>query len=142
MNTPENEQPLFRKEVVDKVSTPEQLEEYLRVTTPGIWIVLFAVLFVLIGLVAWSSVGTLTITEPAWVIVHDGTAQVVADDSDSIEKGLSLDVLGQKSTIALVKSDDYGRTIGVASVALPNGTYEASLVTDEVHPIEFLFESL
>ena len=141
-NTPKNEQPIFRKEVADRVSTPEQLEEYLRVTNPGIWIVLIAVLFILIGLIAWSAVGTLEITEPAWIIVHDGTAQVVADESDTMQKGLTLDVLGQESTIALIKSDDYGRTIGVASVTLPDGTYEGTLVMGEVHPIDFLFDSL
>ena len=142
MSTPKNEQSIFRREVVDKVSTPEQLAEYLRVTTPGIWMVLFAVLFVLVGLIAWSAVGTLELTDPAWIIVNEGTAQVVSDDSDSIEKGMSLKVLGQETTIALVKSDDYGRTIGVASVALPDGTYNGTIVTKSVHPIEFLFESL
>ena len=34
---------IFRKETLERVSSPEQLSDYLRVTNPGIWIVLAAV---------------------------------------------------------------------------------------------------
>ncbi len=31
------EQSLFRKETMDRISSPEDLTDYLKVTNPGIW---------------------------------------------------------------------------------------------------------
>ena len=41
---------LFRKETLDRISSPEQLTDYLRVTNPGIWVVLAAVILLLAGI--------------------------------------------------------------------------------------------
>ena len=35
---------VFRKQTLDRISSPEQLTDYLRVTNPGIWVVLAAVI--------------------------------------------------------------------------------------------------
>ncbi len=37
----------FRKKSLDRISSPEQLTDYLRVTNPGIWIFLAAVVVLL-----------------------------------------------------------------------------------------------
>lgn len=50
------EQPLFKKEDLKRVSSPEQLNDYLHVTTPVTWIVLAAVVLILASLFIWSSV--------------------------------------------------------------------------------------
>lgn len=42
-------QQLFRKKSVDKVSSPEQLNEYIRVANPGVWMVLAAIVILLAG---------------------------------------------------------------------------------------------
>ena len=40
---------LFRKKSLDKVSSPEQLNDYIRVSNPGVWIALTAVIVLLFG---------------------------------------------------------------------------------------------
>ena len=44
----ENESTVFRKMALERISSPEQLTDYLCVTNPGIW-VLLAVAFLLLG---------------------------------------------------------------------------------------------
>ena len=68
---------VFRKKTLERISSPEQLKDYLRVTNPGIWIVLAVVILLLGGLFAWSMIGTLETTAQAKVIVKDKQAQVV-----------------------------------------------------------------
>lgn len=34
---------MFRKEALERISSPEQLTDYLHVTNPGVWAVLVAV---------------------------------------------------------------------------------------------------
>ena len=40
---------IFRKDAVDKLNSPERLDEYLRVTRPSTWLLLGAIAALLIG---------------------------------------------------------------------------------------------
>ena len=52
---------LFRKKNLDKISSPEQLNDYIRVTKPSVWLTLLAVLLLLFGMLAWSILGTVEV---------------------------------------------------------------------------------
>lgn len=54
---------VFRQKNIDKVSSPEQLNDYIRVTTPSVWLVLAALVLLLIGMLAWSVLGTVEATD-------------------------------------------------------------------------------
>ena len=43
----ENEPTVFRKKALERMSSPEQLTDYLCVTNPGIWVLLAAVILLL-----------------------------------------------------------------------------------------------
>ncbi|MBO7348753.1 MAG: hypothetical protein J6U27_02205 [Spirochaetales bacterium] len=58
----QEKQNLFREKVLEKISTPEQLSGYLRVTNPSVWIVLAAILLLLIGLFIWAVNATIETT--------------------------------------------------------------------------------
>ncbi|MBQ6504037.1 MAG: hypothetical protein IJI57_09025 [Flexilinea sp.] len=49
---------IFRQKSIDKVSSPEQLNDYIRVTTPSVWLILLALVILLVGMLAWSIFGT------------------------------------------------------------------------------------
>lgn len=135
------EKTLFRKKTMDRISSPEQLTDYLRVTNPGIWVLLAIVILLLGSLVAWASIGTLETTTEVRVVVEDHTAQVASPGGAELAGGMELRVSDQKVTLASVMADDYGRTIGIAEVALPDGIYDGTVVTERKRPIDFLLES-
>jgi len=41
---------LFRKEAVDKITGPEDLNTYVKVLNPRIWLILIGIIFALIGI--------------------------------------------------------------------------------------------
>ena len=43
--------------------------------------------------------------------------------------------------IASVDYDEYGRATAHAEAELPDGTYEAEVIVEQIHPISFLLES-
>ncbi len=45
---------IFREKSMERVSSPEELNDYIRVTTPSVWIVLIALVVLLVGMLAWS----------------------------------------------------------------------------------------
>lgn len=65
------DQPIFREKSVKQVSSPEELNHYMKVTTPRVWIVLVAIVLVLAGAISWSIFGSVTVTG------EDGSRQEV-----------------------------------------------------------------
>ena len=62
---------IFRQKSIDRVSSPEQLNDYIRVTTPSVWLVLAAIILLLVGMLAWSVLGTVEARNP------DGTTEEI-----------------------------------------------------------------
>ena len=53
---------LFKKSSMDKVSSPEQLQDYVRVANPGLWMVLSAIVILLAGVIVWGFIGKIDTT--------------------------------------------------------------------------------
>ena len=62
---------LFRKKAMDRVSSPEDLNEYIKVITPSVWLLLTAIIILLVGMVVWSIAGSVKVNEA------DGTQRTV-----------------------------------------------------------------
>ena len=138
----QNKARIFRSETLKRISSPEQLTDYLRVTSPGIWIVLAAVLILLAGFFVWMSVGTIETTVEVGVSTQNHNAEVaVKSGNATIEKDMVLRIGDQQTAILSTKTDEYGRTVGTAEVNLTDGMYDGTLVTESIHPIQFLLAS-
>ncbi len=51
---------IFNKQAVERLRSPDDLDRYLRATTPGVWMVLFAVFVLTVGLLAWGVFGSVS----------------------------------------------------------------------------------
>lgn len=123
------------------MSSPEELNDYLKVTNPGVWAVLAAIILLLLGLLAWACVGTLQTKADAKVIIKKDAAAVVVPDPYTVNEGMRVMVESQEYPITSTFVDEYGRTVGMANMALPDGTYEGTVVVEETHAIDFLLQS-
>ena len=133
---------IFRKETLERISSPERLTDYLRVTSPGIWVVLVAIIIMLVGFFVWMSVGIIETTVPVGVSTQNRRATVaIKSDVNTMSKDMTLRVGGKEATILSTSTDNYGRTVGQAEVDLPDGMYDGTLVIESVHPISFLLTS-
>ena len=70
---------LFRKRSLESVSSPERLDEYIKVTHPGIWSVLIAFLAVVVAAVVWFAVGTIPDTLAIRGVIFPGDGTVAAE---------------------------------------------------------------
>ena len=152
---------IFRKKSMERVSSPEQLNDYIRVTSPGIWLVLAAVIALLIGFVVWAVVGKLESKVSAAAVSSEGTVVCYVRDSEiaNVAEGKTVRINGNEYSVASVSVEPIavdesftpytlrigGLTVGewvyVVTVNgdLAAGVYEASIVTDSISPISFLF---
>ncbi|MGE3804430.1 MAG: NHLP bacteriocin system secretion protein [Gemmataceae bacterium] len=79
---------LFRETPLNRLSSPEQLDQLLRVTSPKGWLTLLAVGVSLVALVVWSIVGTIdTNVEGRGLLTLRGDLmEVVADNTGPLER--------------------------------------------------------
>ena len=61
--TTENQQTkkagIFREKSLERISEPEQLHDYIRMTSPSVWLILLAVIVLLAGVMVWGVFGKL-----------------------------------------------------------------------------------
>lgn len=138
--TMEEKKSVFRQKSLERISTPEQLTEYLRVTTPGIWLLLAGVIILLAGLVSWACVGQLETYEKATAVVSEGKITLMMYDArpGTVAKGMPVIVEGTRTSITVVTKDDYGRETAYCNTDLPDGTYDADVIVESISPISFL----
>lgn len=133
-------QSIFRKKTVERISSPDQLTDYLCVTNPGIWVILLAIIFLMAGMLAWAAMGTLETKAPVKVVVENHRASVIPMSASNLEEGMTLSALSEKTVIASTSKDEYDRVCGLAEINLPDGTYDGQVVVERIHPISFLME--
>ena len=92
---------LFRKTSLDRLNSPENLNEYIKVANPGMWVALVAIIVVLIGGLVWCALAELKSTCKAVVIVSDGeaTCYVLDEDASSVKPGMELMINGEEYTL-------------------------------------------
>ncbi len=152
---------LFRQKSLDKVSSPEQMNDYIRVTSPSVWLVLGAVAALLAGLIIWAALGRLATTVSAAAVAGPDGAVVCyieEDDLNAVRLGQTVHIGGEDHTLADVASmpvevdgsfDAYALHVGGLEAGqwvypaqldapLAEGVYEAEIVVDGVSPISFL----
>ncbi len=52
---------IFREKSMKQVNQPEDLDDYIRVTTPSVWVVLIATALVLVAILGWMIFGTVEV---------------------------------------------------------------------------------
>ena len=67
-----NKQSLFREKSIERIESPEKLNDYLKVTSPGVWLVLITVIVILAGVCIWGVFGRIQATAPAAVVSENG----------------------------------------------------------------------
>ena len=139
---------LFRKKTVERIASPEQLQDYMRVTNPGIWMVLAAVIVLLAGLLVASALVRVETTIPVkGEIAEAGSGIVMAlsrEDGAKIREGMPVRLAGRSGRVDYVYQS--GASVMVtaslddAAEALPAGVYDAEIVTEVLNPISFLMD--
>ena len=136
-----NERPLYRKESLEQIQSPEQLNQYLRVTNPVVWILLSAVILLLAGLLVWGSVTYIDSVFTCAAEVEDGMMTIRFDEEErakSIEVGMRVTVGENSDEICSMGRDERG-FFAQAETGLADGSYEAGVHYKQTQILRLLF---
>ena len=138
----EEKSSIFRQKSLDRISSPEQLNDYLRVTSPTVWVVLAAVILLLAGVIVWGSTATLESFATGTGTVQDGTMTIRFDDSEiarSVEAGMTVAIGESTATISSVGLGEDGRLFALAQTSLADGSYPVRVVYKTTQVRRLLF---
>ncbi|MGI6711863.1 MAG: hypothetical protein ACOX4L_03890 [Bacillota bacterium] len=70
---------IFRKSSLERISSPEQLNEYVKIINPGIWTVLFGLFALLFAVIIWAFAGSIpeTVQHTGVAYAHEGEEEAV-----------------------------------------------------------------
>ena len=74
---------LFRQKSLDRISSPEQLNDYIRVSTPSVWMLLLAIVILLLGVCVWGVFGHLDTTLPVAAVAENGVVTAYVKETDA-----------------------------------------------------------
>lgn len=152
---------IFRKKSVDKMSSPEQLNDYVKVTNPGVWMALAAIVILLVGVCVWGVFGILETKLSVAAVSRDGQTilYVKEDNVASVQENMSVYIGDETYKVTSISAQavtvteeisEYARHTGELSIgewvyvvqidgSMPDGVYKAQIVTDSVSPLYFVF---
>lgn len=133
---------LFRKKSLDRISSPEALSDYLRVTSPMVWLILAAVILLLAGMLIWSAVASIDSVATGTAQVKDGTMRIYFDDDQiarNVQSGMKVVTGEEENYVVSVGTDDAGRLFASAVTALADGSYPVKVIFRQTQVLRLLF---
>ncbi|MCQ2419161.1 MAG: hypothetical protein MJ085_05175 [Clostridia bacterium] len=133
---------IFRKKSLDKVKSPETLDDYIHVSNPGVWLVLVSIIVLLIGAGVWGIFGHIDSTVPSTVCVENGKAvcYVAENDIASVRTGMTVKYAGCEAVIDKIgEKGDMGYLCELTTESsAADGFYKGKVVLESYKPLSFV----
>ena len=159
----QKQQTIFRKVSLDRVNSPDQLDDYICVANPSVWVVLAAIVLLLASMIVWGIFGTLETTIRETFSVDHGIATCCMADVEDVSVGCGVRfpdgtigtvteisatpyssaeiaaMIPDDYTLYMMGVEDWNYLVTVRVDGQRNGLSEATIITGKVHPITFVF---
>lgn len=133
---------IFRKKSLERVKSPENLDDYIQVSNPGVWLLLVSVIVLLIGACIWGALGNINSTVSTTVCIEDGKAFCYVSEGDisEIKTGLTVEFSEQQASILSVgEKGEMGYICSLSdNPGLADGFYQGSIVVKSYKPLSFI----
>ena len=156
---------IFREKSLERISSPEQLTDYIKVTRPGVWIILVAIIILLVSLLIWGVYGTLPDMVSLNGVSENGVVTCYTDNISNISEGLYAEVDGIEGTVTHVSTiplslnevseiyaedytlhmldvKDWNYEITINAEGIPDGLVKVMIMGNAIHPISFLIDGV
>lgn len=145
-----------------KVNSPEQLNQYIRLSNPGVWILLLAIVVLLVGVCIWGYFGKID-TKIKTVVISDNYTSylyVKEEDMAKIKNGMQVELNNNENIFEIADieetpekvtddMDEYARHLGNFQVGewvckcrlnknVKEGTYSANIIIESIAPMTFI----
>ena len=133
---------IFRKKSLEKIKSPEALNDYIKVSNPGVWLILIAVVALIIGFFIWGAFGYIDSSFTTDANAIGGRLYFSVDENEiaSVKVGSVVKAGGTEGKVISIGSKVFETNtyLVTAEIDVPDGGYNAEIVTERVRPISFV----
>lgn len=134
---------IFRKNSLDKIKSLENLNDYIRVLNPSVWLLLFCVVLLLAGAFVWGAFGHIDSVVPTTVGIENGNAVCYVREESIADVAVDMTVKFGVNTARIEQISEKADNGYVCRLSdgfsLPNGLYEGEIVIQSFKPLSFIF---
>ena len=135
---------IFREKSLKRISSPEDLDRYIRIPGPSIWLILAAMIILLVSGCLWGIWGRLetVVTVAGMVSGGEMTVSLPSADSARVEPGMEVvmgdEVVGVVGSVS--DNNDGTATVGLETTNLADGKYQLDIIVERIRPVYFLLQ--
>ena len=121
---------LYREKSIQRISSPEQLNDYLKVTKPAVWAVLLSIVLILVGFIVWGALTYISSSVKGMGEVKDGVMTIRFEDgtfAENVQPGMSVSIGDATATVTSTGYDGNGNVFAQAETKLEDGNYEVTV---------------
>lgn len=102
---------IFNKRATEKLRSPDDLDKFVRVTNPSVWIALVACIALLVGLLSWGLFGAVTtsVSATSVSIDEDIICFLNADNAAKVHTGDTASVSGHRMEVKSISKTPLSR---------------------------------
>ena len=153
---------LFRKKNIEKIASPEQLNDYIHVSNPSAWVILAAFTILLVGICIWGIFGRLDTTLSVVAVKEDnGVVCCVREaDLEKIQIGMIVEIGSEEYSVTDMEKTpvpvdtsipEYAKHVGNlidgewiyyvytdCPAAIEGSVFPAEIIIERINPLYFV----
>ena len=151
---------IFREKNIEKINSPESLNDYVKVTNPSVWIILVAIVLLIIGAGVFGAFTKVDTDVLSVAEVKDGKITAYVDESELVKLavGMQVRIDGREYKISSMADrpkkaeeiDEYVLHKGNMEMSrwiypievdgtIDDGVYPATIIIEQVSPLAYVF---
>lgn len=133
---------IFRKKSLERISSPDEIDDYMRVTRPSLWLVLMTIVLLLIAAIIWSITGQIETTLDIAARAENGQVVVGITEEQIGDIVVGSEVRADHKTgeVTEIAAQENGYLVTASIAELEDGPVNVTLVTESIAPITFLIK--
>lgn len=133
---------IFRKKSLDRISSPEEIDDYMKVTSPSMWLVLVTIVLLLAAAIIWSITGRIETTLDLAAQAENGQITVGIEKEQIGDLAVGSEIRAENKTgeVTGIAARENGYLVTASIAELEDGPVNVTLVTESVAPMTFLIK--
>lgn len=136
------QKPIYREKAMDRLSSPEKLNDYLRVTNPSVWLALIAIIVLLAAGMIWVAVTGVESSVSGTAVVQGGEVRMTFENNafaEKVQEGMLIRIGHDHCEITSIGEAEDGSLFATAKTSLGDGSYNARVTYKETQLLSLLF---
>ena len=154
----------FKDEKANKITSPDQMNDYIKTSNPSAWLIILSAMFLLASIFVWAVFGTLNVTVEAGAVAADDRIVCYLPESEDIAVGSKVrsgDIWGEVVSLSekpvselkvkeSLNVDEYtlycldlNEWNYIVEISMPennsDGYIEVEIIKETIKPISFLW---